>query len=136
MAVFTITGATGSVGKAIVRTLQHHSHEIRVLSTRKSLEMTGATSYYWNPATNEIDSDALEGADYLIHLAGATVSKRWSASYKKQIVDSRVQGTQLLIGAVHRMKKPLKAVISASAIGYYGSDFNRLMTEDDASADD
>ena len=83
MAVFTITGATGSVGKAIVRTLQHHSHEIRVLSTRKSLEMTGATSYYWNPATNEIDSDALEGADYLIHLAGATVSKRWTASYKK-----------------------------------------------------
>ncbi|MCH1406600.1 MAG: TIGR01777 family oxidoreductase [Schleiferiaceae bacterium] len=136
MAVFTITGATGSVGNAIVRTLQHHSHEIRVLSTRKSLEMTGATSYYWNPATNEIDSDALEGADYLIHLAGATVSKRWTASYKKHIVDSRVQGTQLLIGAVHRMKKPLKAVISASAIGYYGSDFNRLMTEDDASADD
>lgn len=136
MAVFTITGATGSVGKAIVRHLKKGSHEIRVLSTRRSLDISGVSSYYWNPATNEIDADALIGADYLIHLAGATVSKRWTPAYKKLIMDSRVNGTQLLMSAVNTLKTPLKAVISASAIGYYGSHFERTMTEEDAPADD
>jgi NAD dependent epimerase/dehydratase family enzyme len=72
----------------------------------------------------------LIGSDYLIHLAGATVSKRWTAAYKKQIMDSRVDGTQLLLSAMRRLKTPLKAVISASAIGYYGSDLERLMKEE------
>ena len=136
MAVFTITGATGSVGRAIIRTLQSQSHEIRVLSTRKSVEINGVSTFYWNPANNEIDENALIGADFLIHLAGATVSKRWTPAYKKLIVDSRVNGTQLLLSATRRLKTPLKAVISASAIGYYGSDLERLMTETDAPADD
>ena len=136
MAVFTITGATGSVGRAIIQTLKSESHEIRVLSTRKSVEIKGVSSFYWNPATNEIDQDALMGADYLIHLAGATVSKRWTPAYKKLIMDSRVDGTQLLLSATSRLKTPLKAVISASAIGYYGSDLERLMSEEDAPADD
>ena len=136
MAVFTITGATGSVGRAIIQTLQSQSHEIRVLSTRKSVEINGVSSFYWNPNTNEIDQDSLIGSDYLIHLAGATVSKRWTAAYKKQIMDSRVDGTQLLLSAMRRLKTPLKAVISASAIGYYGSDLERLMKERDAPAND
>ena len=136
MAVFTITGATGSVGRAIIQTLQKQSHEIRVLSTRKSVEINGVSTFYWNPANNEIDHDALIGSDYLIHLAGATVSKRWTAAYKKQIMDSRVEGTQLLLSAMRRLKTPLKAVISASAIGYYGSDLERLMKEEDVPSDD
>ena len=136
MAVFTITGATGSVGRAIIQTLQSQSHEIRVLSTRKSVEINGVSSFYWNPNTNEIDQDSLIGSDYIIHLAGATVSKRWTAAYKKQIMDSRVDGTQLLLSAMRRLKTPLKAVISASAIGYYGSDLERLMKERDAPAND
>ncbi len=136
MAVFTITGATGSVGRAIVQALQSQSHEIRVLSTRTSVQIKGASTFYWNPATNELDPDALIGADYLIHLAGATVSKRWTPAYKKLIMDSRIDGTQLLLSATNRLKTPLKAVISASAIGYYGSDFERLKKEEDAPADD
>ena len=136
MAVFTITGATGSVGRAIIQTLQSQSHEIRVLSTRKSVEIKGVSSFYWNPAKNELDQDALRGSDYLIHLAGATVSKRWTPDYKKLIMNSRVDGTQLLLSATSLLKTPLKAVISASAIGYYGSDLERLMTEGDAPADD
>ena len=88
------------------------------------------------PLKNELDQDALRGSDYLIHLAGATVSKRWTPDYKKLIMNSRVDGTQLLLSATSLLKTPLKAVISASAIGYYGSDLERLMTEGDAPADD
>lgn len=136
MSVFLITGATGSVGKAIVAQLQAAQHTVRVLSTRKNLVWNGVEVYHWNPAAGQIDSAALEGADHLIHLAGATVSKRWTARYKQAIMDSRVQSTQTLIDALAKVSPGPKSAVSASAIGYYGSDFERTMLETDAPADD
>lgn len=136
MAIFTITGATGSVGKAIVKELQSNGHEVRVLSTRKSLMWNGVDSYHWNPAEGTIDLQALEGADHLIHLAGATVSKRWTTKYKQEINDSRVYTTQALIDALQKINKGPVSCVSASAIGIYGSDFDRTMEEIDEPADD
>ncbi|MEY2962976.1 MAG: hypothetical protein RL754_237 [Bacteroidota bacterium] len=136
MAVFTLTGATGSVGNEIVRQLLLGGHEVRVLSTRKELQWNGIKAYYWNPGEGIIDSAALEGADHLIHLAGATVSNRWTSKYKQQIMDSRVQSTQLLIDALSRLTYAPQSAVSASAIGYYGSDLERLMKEDDTPAND
>lgn len=136
MAIFTITGATGSVGRAIVKQLLDAGHQVRVLTTRDQLDWPGVTSYSWNPSKGEIDLAALEGTDHLIHLAGATVSKRWTASYKQEINDSRVYTTQALINALGRIKNGPSSCVSASAIGYYGSDAQRLMKETDPAADD
>ena len=136
MAIFTITGATGSVGRAIVKQLLDAGHQVRVLTTRDQLDWPGVTSYSWNPSKGEIDLAALEGTDHLIHLAGATVSKRWTASYKQEINDSRVYTTQTLINALGRIKNGPSSCVSASAIGYYGSDTQRLMKETDPAADD
>lgn len=136
MAIFTLTGATGSVGKAIVNELLEQNHEVRILSTRKTVEWNGVQTFYWNPSKGRIDLPALEGADYLIHLAGATVSKRWTAAYKQEITDSRVQGTQLLLDALEKVPVGPTAVVSASAIGFYGSDLERTMVESDPPADD
>jgi len=136
MAIFTITGATGSVGRAIVKQLLDAGHQVRVLTTRDQLDWPGVTSYSWNPSKGEIDLAALEGTDHLIHLAGATVSKRWTASYKQEINDSRVYTTQTLINALGRIKNGPSSCVSASAIGYYGSDAQRLMKETDPAADD
>lgn len=136
MAIFTLTGATGSVGKAIVNELLEQNHEVRILSTRKTVEWNGVQTFYWNPSKGRIDLPALEGADYLIHLAGATVSKRWTAAYKQEITDSRVQGTQLLLDALEKVPVGPTAVVSASAIGIYGSDLERTMVESDSPADD
>ena len=136
MATFTITGATGSVGKAIVDQLLNEQHLVRVLSTRKNLAWKGVETYYWNPSQGEIDLASLEGADHLIHLAGTTVSKRWSAAYKQSINDSRVYTSQTLIDALQKLKKAPSSCVSASAIGFYGSDFERTMIESDLPADD
>ncbi|MET1168589.1 MAG: TIGR01777 family oxidoreductase [Flavobacteriales bacterium] len=136
MAIFTITGATGSVGQAIVNQLLEENHSVRVLSTRKGLTMDGIEVYSWNTDHGTIDLAALEGADHLIHLAGATVNKRWTPKYKQAIMDSRVQGTQLLIDALQKINKGPSSVVSASAIGIYGSDFNNELTETSPAADD
>jgi hypothetical protein len=136
MAIFTLTGATGSVGKAIVNELLNQNHEVRILTTRKNFKWEGVQCFYWNPLKGLIDLPSLDGADYLIHLAGATVSKRWTTKYKQEITDSRVQSTQLLLDALEKISVGPRAVVSASAIGIYGSDLERMMVESDPAADD
>ena len=136
MAIFTLTGATGSVGKAIVNELLNQNHEVRILTTRKNFKWEGVQCFYWNPSKGLIDLPSLDGADYLIHLAGATVSKRWTTKYKQEITDSRVQSTQLLLDALEKISVGPSAVVSASAIGIYGSDLERSMVESDPAADD
>ncbi len=136
MAIFTITGATGSVGQAIVEQLLKLNHSVRVLSTREGLAMEGVEIYHWNTDQGTIDLASLEGTDHLIHLAGATVSKRWTPTYKQAIMDSRVQGTQLLIDALQKVKNGPSSVVSASAIGIYGSDFHNELDETSPAADD
>ena len=129
MAIFTITGATGSVGKAIVRILKAEGHQIRVLSTRKDHQWDGVDVFYWNPKENSIDDAALEGSDHLLHLAGATVSKRWTASYKREINDSRVYTSKVLLASLKRISKGPSSCVSASAIGFYGSHLTTTFSE-------
>lgn len=136
MAIFTITGATGSVGKAIVKHLKAEGHEIRVLSTRKDHQWDGVDVFYWNPKENSIDDAALEGSDHLLHLAGATVSKRWTSSYKREINDSRVYTSKVLLDSLERISKGPSSCVSASAIGFYGSDLNKTFSENDPPAQD
>ena len=136
MAVFTITGATGSIGKEVVKNLLHSGHEVRVLSTRKELRWKKVSIFYWNPAEREIDDLALKGCDHLIHLAGASVSNRWTAQYKREINDSRVYTTKVLLDAMNRVETGPKSCVSASAIGYYGSSSSKLFIEHEPAGND
>ena len=68
----------------------------------------------------------------IFHLAGASISQRWTAKNKKEILDSRVDGTKLLVNAIKQFKgnNQLKHVVAASAIGIYPSSFSAIYTED------
>ena len=77
----------------------------------------------WDLSSQTIDVQAIQKADYIVHLAGAgVVDKRWTDTYKKEIKDSRTQSSALLVATLQNNTNKVKAVISASAIGWYGAD--------------
>lgn len=116
-----ITGATGLIGQEIVKLCHEKDIAVNYLSTSKSKikHEENYQGFYWNPRTQDIDTKCFNNVDAIIHLAGATVSKRWTASYKKEIISSRIEGTQLLINALKGETHTITQVISASAIGIY-----------------
>jgi uncharacterized protein (TIGR01777 family) len=85
--------------------------------------------FYWNPVTGEIDHQCLEDVDAIIHLAGASISKRWTPSYKKEILESRTKSAEVLQHAIRYHKYKIKHVISASAIGIYPSSLTNYYEE-------
>ena len=117
-----ITGGTGLVGTAVKALLEQKGYEV-VLLTRTKTPTKGQA--HWDINAGTIDSTAIAAADYIIHLAGAGVAdKRWSASRKQEILDSRTKSSALLVKALQETPNKVKAVISASAIGWYGPDNN------------
>ncbi|SFD20590.1 TIGR01777 family oxidoreductase [Algibacter pectinivorans] len=116
-----ITGATGLVGSEIVKLCHEKEIKVNYLTTSKSkiVQKENYKGFYWNPKTKEIDSSCFDGVDAIINLAGATISKRWTSSYKKVILSSRTETITLLISTLKSIKHTVKHVVSASAIGIY-----------------
>jgi uncharacterized protein (TIGR01777 family) len=122
MATILITGGTGLIGPALTRLLLERGYQVIILSRRKG---DGRSPEWarWDPESGYIDPEAIRRADYIIHLAGAGVAdRRWSAARKKVIVESRTRSSALLARALKEIPNKVAAVISASAIGWYGPD--------------
>jgi uncharacterized protein (TIGR01777 family) len=141
MQTILITGGTGLVGTALCQDLLRKGYAVIVLTRQQEDEnKTDKVAYAsWDPQKGYIDEDAFSKADHIIHLAGAGVmDKRWTKSYKQQIIDSRVLSADLLVKYLREQPNKVKTLVSASAIGWYGADRQRNMafTEDDPPADD
>lgn len=114
-----ITGGTGLVGKALSKALTEKGYNVSVL-TRNLKQNSDYKLFKWNPEELKIDNEAFKDLDYLVHLAGENLgSGRWTKSRKQKIINSRVASSNLLFNKIHELKVPLKAFISASAIGIY-----------------
>ena len=123
-----ITGASGFIGRRLVQQLSGHS--LIVFSRAATLKLPpGAAVSVWDPMSGPPRAEALQGADAVIHLAGEPVAQRWTAAAKQRIHDSRVTGTRHLVQALARMDNPPAALICASAIGYYGSRGDEVLSE-------
>lgn len=125
MATILITGGTGLVGKALGQALLKKGYQIIILSRNadKSSTIAGLSYALWNVEAQTIDRQAIEKADYIIHLAGAGVAdKRWTKKRKEEIVESRVKSSQLIVDSLKTIPNKVQAVVSASAIGWYGAD--------------
>jgi uncharacterized protein (TIGR01777 family) len=133
-----ITGATGLIGKKMVTLLKKDNHIIHYLSTSKSkIEHTpNYKGFYWNPGKGEIDLAAFEDVSVVIHLAGASVSKKWSKAYKNEIIQSRVQTANLLFKTLQSHPNKVKQFVAASAVGIYPDDLTAIYNEDDSKIDD
>ena len=120
-----ITGSHGLIGTALIPFLTTCGHKV----TRIVRKTPAENEIYWNPKTMEIDS--LEGLDVIVHLAGENVGSgiRWSRKKKKEIYDSRVLGTGLLCRKIATMIRPVKTLVCASAIGYYGNRGDEFLDE-------
>jgi uncharacterized protein (TIGR01777 family) len=127
-----IAGATGLVGQEIVKQCHDQNIAVNYLSTSKSkLEnKTNYKGFYWNPKLGEIDRECFNDVDVIINLAGSTIAKRWTDSYKEEIEKSRVDALQLLYKAIENESVPIKHLISASAIGVYPDSLTHYYDED------
>ncbi len=115
-----ISGGSGLVGSRLTELLLQQGYEVSILSRTKS-ESSKVSHLVWNVEKGEINPHELEDIDYVIHLAGAgIVDKPWTAERKEVILSSRVDSTLLLKKAFEQVKNKPKAIVSASAIGYYG----------------
>jgi uncharacterized protein (TIGR01777 family) len=124
-----VSGSTGLVGSEVVASLTAAGHEVVRLVRRPPAP--GEKAVRWDPEKGEIDAAGLEGLDAVVHLAGENVgSGRWTAARKAAIRDSRVNGTRLLCDALAGLLRPPKALVSASAIGYYGDRGADVLTEE------
>ena len=131
-----ITGGTGMIGSGISKQLTKTGHQVVHLSRTTSADDEYST-FAWDIGKGVIDEKAFEGVEFIIHLAGASINQRWTEKNKKIIIDSRVKSANLLLESVQRLKTPLKAFISMSAIGYYGGDTgDELLTESSNSGKD
>ena len=131
-----ITGGTGLLGHALTDLLKRQGYQIIILTrSLKDVKNDETVSYaLWDVQKKTIDVDALQKADHIIHLAGAgVVDKKWTAEYKKEILESRTESSKLLIDSLKNITHKVKTIVSASAIGWYGEDkmTGKAFTEDD-----
>ena len=149
MSTITITGGTGLIGTTLTHLLIDNGHRVIILSRKApsggrpaqanepdlaSPPHSAAAFYgrpsgsglqrlHWDPDTGYIDPEAIRQADFIVHLAGAGVADhRWNAKRKKVIEESRTRSAELLVKALREIPNRVKAVLSASGIGWYGPD--------------
>jgi hypothetical protein len=126
-----VSGATGLIGTALVPSLEKAGHDVRRLSRTAGAD---GRTFRWDPGAREIDQRATEGVDAVVHLAGANVAEgRWTDARKRELRDSRVESTRLLVDALARSGGGSPRVfVSASGVGYYGDTGDAAVGEDGA----
>jgi uncharacterized protein (TIGR01777 family) len=121
-----ITGGTGLIGKRLTTLLLEKGYEVAYL-TRKKISIPSVQVYEWDVKNNSIEAGALEGTDYLIHLAGANVAEgRWTEERKKEIFSSRTESIILIAQKLKELNITPKSFVSASGSSYYGEDTGNI----------
>lgn len=124
-----ISGASGMIGTALERILRIEGHDVLPLVRRPVAE--GEQAVQWDPAAGTIDAAALEGIDGLVNLSGAGIGdKRWTDTYKREVLESRTESTDLLARTIAGLEQPPRVFVSGSAMGIYGDTGDTAVTEE------
>lgn len=133
-----IAGATGLVGKELVKLCHEKDIKVHYLTTSKS-KIKGFENYkgfYWDPSKGVIDPKAFENITAVINLAGASISNRWTAANQKEIYSSRIDSANLIYETLSSHTNLVTHYISASAVGIYPPSYTAMYTEDSDVVDD
>ena len=124
-----VTGSHGVIGQALIEALQARGDgPVRLV---RGPSRPSSAEPAWDPTAGRIDENRLEGFDAMVHLAGESLAAgRWTPARKARIRDSRVNGTRLLAGALGRLSRPPRVLVSASAVGYYGDRGDEIVREE------
>lgn len=119
-----VSGSTGMVGTAVVEMLRQRGHTVcrlvRPETAKRLASGPASTDVRWDPVGGQLDAAAAEGAQAVVHLAGATIAGRWNEARKRLLRESRVDATRHLVAALSQFARPPRTFIGTSAVGYYG----------------
>jgi len=129
-----ISGASGLIGAALTRDLEAAGNEVTLLV--RGTRPAGPMEKPWDPASGRLDPAVLVGADAVINLNGRNISQgRWTARVKEELRSSRLDATRTIVTAISHADPPPKALINASAVGFYGSRGHEVLDEASAAGD-
>ena len=133
-----ITGATGLIGTELVSLLLQNGINVNYLTTSKNkiINELNYNGFYWSPEQGIIDENCLMGVDSIINLAGANISKRWTNSYKQEIIESRLLSSALLFKAVKSNPNQVKQIVSASGTSIYPNSNKIIFDENSTQVND
>ena len=126
-----ITGATGLIGTRLVKALELRGDDVTVLSRnpQRAEATLGVEAVGWDSLAEPAPTEALDGRDAVIHLAGEPVAQRWTESVKRAILTSREVGTRNLVAGISAANPRPTILLSSSAVGYYGKHGDELIDE-------
>ena len=137
MAKILITGGTGLIGNALCKKLLENGHDVSVL-TRTLIKSSTIKYFLWDVNKSIIDEKAFDGIEHIVHLAGCGIAdKKWTPERMKEILDSRVNASELILSVLKKRNIKLKSFVGASAVGIYSARTSqRIYTENDLGLDD
>jgi uncharacterized protein (TIGR01777 family) len=125
-----ITGASGLIGRRLLKTLAAAGHSLHVLSRHAGTNLPpGVRLSVWDSTRGEPPAESLQDVDAVVHLAGEPVAQRWTADARQAIRESRVTGTRNLVQALAKLPRKPQVLVCASAVGYYGDRGDEILTE-------
>ena len=134
----TITGATGFIGRRLIKRLSAAPHQLHALTRRTNVKFDDVAVWVsnWDPETEEPPRPSLANADAIVHLAGEPIAQRWTPEARRQIRESRIQGTRRLVQALSTQSHKPAVLVCGSAVGIYGSRGDEVLTESSAPGSD
>ena len=137
MKTILITGGTGLIGRYLIKSLSKASNPIYVLTRSESRFENNVNFINWDPDSQRLDLINIPAVDYIINLAGASIDgSRWTNSYKRKILESRLNSTSLLFKEIKKLKQKPSLYIGASSTAFYKKNTKVAQVEEDYKGSD
>jgi uncharacterized protein (TIGR01777 family) len=133
-----VAGGSGFIGGRLAEVLVEKGYKVNILTRKARKSLNQAIEFHiWDPEKGVLSDKLIESAHGIVNLTGASLgAHRWTKSYKKEVVNSRVHSTELIVNKLNKLRHEVRVLVNGSAIGYYGPDKNKWLKESDPPGED